>query len=114
MKLAIVNLVGTADFCKLDELQEFVGTDDFMVAILFEEDVLKAQNIQTLMKTKFNKEMLDMRVIASDVGTVEQFAVVFSSVKTNRLTFQSVRTIEDLESILKLQIIKNNYTYKYI
>lgn len=113
MKLALVNLIDEINLDKkLNKLFEFINHDDFMVVILFEADVLKSQNIQSLMRNNLQKcEMLDMRVIASNKSTVEQLAAIFTSVKANRLTFQAANSIKDLESILKLQIINKDCTF---
>lgn len=112
MEFILVDLTTKKNLDILSKISEFIE-HDFLIYFLLEPDVLKLQNIETLIKQKFpNCEMVDKRVITFDGSAARQYAMGFSSIKTNRLVFQSAKTIEDLKSLLKLQLI--NKTCKYI
>ena len=94
---------------EFDRIVEFVKNHDFLIIYLFESDILLKQRIDALMKLKYQScELLDMRVITCNVCGKEVVMEVFASVKANRSIFQSAKTIEDIESLLRLQVTNKN------
>lgn len=97
---------------KLDEFFKLVDNQDFLAVFIDKPNFLRKQEIESLITKKIQPcDLLDMRVITCDVGASELVAMVFSSIKANRLIFQSAQTVEDIKSLLKLQIVNKKYTY---
>lgn len=112
MKFIIVNLINLQNIENIISKISDMLKNEFIIYFILECDVLKLQKVESLIHNLCpNCEMLDKRVVTSEMSTVRQFAVGFSSVKTNRLVFQSAKTIEDIKALLKLNLVNKNQEY---